>query len=539
MCRLRAHLLGLLAGLALAAFGVSDALAFRRVALIIGNAGYEHADVLANTLNDARAVATVLKRAGFDSVEQRDNLGVVAMKRAVRDFAAMASNADVAVIYYSGHGMEAAGVNYLIPVDAKLVNEFDVEDETLPLDRLLLATSNVKSLSLIILDACRENPFLRGRDGIPTTRGIGAQNLIGVQATTANTLIAYAAKAGSVSYDGSGPNSPFTSALVKYIVEPGLDIRIALGKVRDDVLTSTGRRQEPFVYGSLGGESVSLAPTNVAASAGDALAATAADYALTERVGSPEAWGAFIAAHREGGFYVELARAQLNRTLLPAPPSPSAPPEPAPSPTRLVSLSPAPGKVDATLREADRCKSESARLTALRNDPTPNTISAFASAMGCVALRPQLNRLMESVGLVVPPTPVATTRLAARNPESAGCGEDERELERLRAEPDIARAKALYERLSCAALRPQAQRLMESLGLAPPPLPATASQRAIAPLPKAVPSNADDAACAAERGELQKLRSHPDRTATIAFAAALRCKALAPQVARLLESLGG
>ena len=536
MCRLRAHLLGLLTGLALAAFNVGDALALRRVALIVGNAKYEHAGVLANTLNDASAIAAVLKNAGFDSVDERDDLGVVAMKRAVRDFAAAASNADVAVIYYSGHGIEAAGVNYLIPIDARLVNEFDVEDETLPLDRLLLATSSVKSLSLIILDACRENPFVHSGDGRHTTRGIGAHNLIGVQATTANTLIAYAAKAGSLSYDGVGPNSPFTSALVKYIVEPGLDIRIALGKVRDDVLASTGRRQEPFVYGSLGGESISLTPATAAATASDPLAATAADYALTERVGSAEAWGAFIAAHREGGFYVELARAQLNRTT---PPAPAAPPEPAPSPTRLVALSPASGKVDATSSEADRCKSESARLTGLRNDPSPNAISAFASGMTCVALRPQLTRLMESVGLVVPPTPVAMTRFAARSPEGAGCGDDERELERLRAEPDLARAKALYERLTCAALRPQAQRLMESLGLASPPPSATGVQRALAPLPAAVPSSAADAACVAERSELQQLRSHPDRKAAIAFAAALRCKALAPQAARLLESLGG
>ena len=91
------------------------------------------------------------------------------------------------------------------------------------------------------------------------TRGI-SNGLVSVQPNGTDTLIAYAAKAGSVSYDGSGANSPFTTALVKHIAEPGLDIRIALGKVRDDVLASTGDRQEPFVYGSLGGDTISLVP---------------------------------------------------------------------------------------------------------------------------------------------------------------------------------------------------------------------------------------------------------------------------------------
>ena len=251
--------ISILAGLALSAFGADEAFATRRVALIIGNAKYEHAGVLANTLNDAHAVATLLKQAKFDVVDERDDLGVVEMKRVVRDFAATASNADISVIYYSGHGMEAAGVNYLVPVDARLANADDVEDETLPLDRLLWASSSARSLSLIILDACRENPFLSGGAAVPVTRGVAAHP-IGKQATSANTLIAYAAKAGSVSFDGAGLNSPFTTALVKHIAEPGVDIRIAFGRVRDDVLAATGNQQEPFVYGSLGGETVSLSP---------------------------------------------------------------------------------------------------------------------------------------------------------------------------------------------------------------------------------------------------------------------------------------
>jgi len=514
-------------------FFAGEAQALRRVALVIGNAKYEHAGVLANTLNDAHAIAALLRSAGFDSVDERIDMGVVAIKRAVRDFTAVASNADIAVIYYSGHGIEAGGVNYLIPVDAKLADSLDVEDETLPLDRLVLATSGVKSLSLIILDACRENPFVRNLEG-PVTRAVASHTLT-EQATAANTLIAYAAKAGSLSYDGVGRNSPFTTALVKHIAEPGLDIRIALGKVRDDVLEATGRRQEPYVYGSLGGASVSLVPAAEPAVAADTLAGAAADYADAQRVGSPEAWRAFIAAHREGGFYVELARAQLNRVApqtawsrVVATPTPTLTvetPQPSPAPTQVAAL-PSPGP------EADPCTAERARLAALRNTTSPDAVAAFAKDMSCAALRPQVVRLMESLGLNTPPTPTPTmTRLAARNPDTSGCEGETRELERLRAAPDPAAAKAFYQRLVCAALRPQVQRLMESLGET---VPANNAQRA----PKLAPTAAEDAAaCATESGELAQLRANPSRTAALAFSAGLRCRALKPQAERLLESL--
>ncbi len=522
--------LSVLAGLALSALGADEAMALRRVALIIGNSHYEHAGALANTLNDARAVAALLRRAKFDVVEERDDIGVVAMKRAVRDFTATSSNADVAVIYYSGHGIEAAGVNYLIPTDARLANAYDVEDETLPLDRLVSATSSAKSLSLIILDACRENPFLRAGDGAPITRSI-AGHLIGEQATTPNTLIAYAAKGGSLSYDGVGPNSPFTSALVKYLTEPGVDIRIALGRVRDDVLVATGNRQEPFVYGSLGGQTVSLAPA--AAPVSDPLAATAVDYAMAERVGSSEAWRAFIQAHSEGGFYVDLARAHLNKAAsisLPAPiPSPSGFATPAALSAKAE---------EPAIGQDERCKAEGARLAALRNDPSAEAIAAFSAEMTCAVLRLQLHRLMESVGIATaPPAPPAMMTLAARNPEPAGCEAEGAQLERLRAEPSPAGAKALFDRLTCAKLRPQLQRVMESLGVAPPPA-ASSSHRAVAPPASTAVAESDATACASESDELSRLRAHPNRKTTLAFAEVMRCKALKPQVARLLESLG-
>src|SRR5258708_1724313 len=144
-------------GMTLATQG--SAFAERRIALVIGNGKYENAGVLANPTNDADAVADLFTKAGFDSVDRRRDLGVVEFKRAVREFVDRAAGADVAVVYYSGHGLEIGGVNYLIPVDAKLTSVLDVDDEAVSLDRILVAAGHVKKLSLIILDACRENPF--------------------------------------------------------------------------------------------------------------------------------------------------------------------------------------------------------------------------------------------------------------------------------------------------------------------------------------------------------------------------------------------
>ena len=134
----------------------------RRVALVIGNANYENADTLLNTISDLRAIAALLRRVGFDVVDERINVGVVEFKRAVRNFLDTTTDADIAIVYYSGHGIEVAGVNYLIPVDAKMENILDADDEAVSLDRILLSTQTAKKLSLIILDACRENPIPLG-----------------------------------------------------------------------------------------------------------------------------------------------------------------------------------------------------------------------------------------------------------------------------------------------------------------------------------------------------------------------------------------
>jgi uncharacterized caspase-like protein len=485
----------------LAMFGsIGAAYADRRVALIIGNGAYQHAGELTNPPNDAKAISDLLTRAGFDVVDHRQDVGVLEFKRAVREFVEKAANADIAIIYYSGHGIEFDGVNYLIPVDASLTGALDVDDEAVSLDRLLTATSNTKKLSLIILDACRENPFPKGQDG-RATRGV-SMGLSSVAPTGSNTLIAYAAKAGSVSYDGSGANSPFTSALLKYLTQPGLDVRIAFGKVRDDVMTETGGKQEPFVYGSLGGDSVSIVPVKAVVAAAPAspqggAVSEALDYEMAERVASLDAWHAFLIAHPTG-YYAQLAKAQIAKatgatnvasltlqssaktpqaaTAAPAPVAASvSPAAPAPAPTQVARPAPTPpaqqvAKLDAAApppKEDDACKRDQAKLAQLRANPLPADANALAKDMTCEQLRPQLARVFESLGLTAPPPSAAVASPAAPKAEAtpvvASCESETGELSRLRANPDLKSVQAFVSSLTCAPLKPQAMRLLESL----------------------------------------------------------------------------
>jgi uncharacterized caspase-like protein len=182
----------------------------RRVALVIGNSSYIHAPALDNPVNDVTAVSVMLEGAGFQVVETRNNLDNTAMRRVIREFSAKTRDADVAVVFYAGHGLEVDGINYLIPTDAKLANDIDVEDEAISLDRVLRVLEPARSLRLVILDACRDNPFVKTMKRTLASRSFG-RGLAGVEPAMSNTLIAFAAKAGSTANDGDGAHSPFTT----------------------------------------------------------------------------------------------------------------------------------------------------------------------------------------------------------------------------------------------------------------------------------------------------------------------------------------
>jgi uncharacterized caspase-like protein len=292
-----------------------SALADKRVAFVVGNSDYRNVTALPNPVNDATAVAQMFRKASFDVVEFRRDLTNYEMRHALRDFTEKVRDADVAVIYYAGHGIEVDGSNYLIPVDAALERDTDAYDEAIGLDRILQAIEPAKQLRLVILDACRDNPFANTMRRTVASRSLG-RGLARVEPAGANTLIAFAAKGGSTASDGNRQNSPFTAALVKYLPQPGLELGKAFRLVRDQVMDATDNKQEPFVYGSLGGNDVALVPAPAAAppvvAGANPGAEIRADYEMAERVGTKEAWDFFIAAH-PSGFYADLANAQRNK----------------------------------------------------------------------------------------------------------------------------------------------------------------------------------------------------------------------------------
>ena len=229
-----------------------------RVALVIGNSAYAHGGRLTNPANDATAVAQSLRTVGFTVVLQTD-LGKDALEAALKSFTRTSSGADIALVYFAGHGVERGGTNYLIPIDATLASDADIDFEAVPLDLVMHSVAGATRLKIVILDACRNNPFRDAMRRSAGTRGIGAGLAKPPDPEEGDMLVAYAAEAGSTAEDGTGANSPFATALARHLTDPGVDIRIMFGRIRDDVRAATGMRQEPAVYESLGGEQFDMA----------------------------------------------------------------------------------------------------------------------------------------------------------------------------------------------------------------------------------------------------------------------------------------
>jgi tetratricopeptide (TPR) repeat protein len=223
----------------------------RRVALVIGNSDYRAVPALPNPRHDATAIADALRRTGFQSVTLATDLTREKLVDTLRRFAAESDSADWSLIYFAGHGIEVGGQNYVIPIDAKLSADRDVQYEAVPMDQLMSATGGAKKLRLLLLDACRENPFANQMKRVVASRSL-ERGLTQVE-TDAGTLVVFAAKHGQVAFDGQGGNSPFVSALVQRMLTPQLEIRKMFDLVRDDVMAATGRRQQPFSYGSVPG----------------------------------------------------------------------------------------------------------------------------------------------------------------------------------------------------------------------------------------------------------------------------------------------
>jgi hypothetical protein len=225
----------------------------RRVALVIGNSAYQNAQMLPNPKRDAAAVADALEKVGFQSVVLQTDLSREKLVDALRAFATQAENADWAVVYYAGHGIEAAGVNYLIPVDARISTDRDINLEAVSIDQVLNSVERARALRLVVLDACRDNPFANQMKRTMTDASRSVSRGLARVEPDPGTLVVFAAKHGETALDGNGLNSPFVTAFVKDIQVPGVEVRRLFDNIRDDVMEITNRQQQPYAYGSVPG----------------------------------------------------------------------------------------------------------------------------------------------------------------------------------------------------------------------------------------------------------------------------------------------
>ena len=225
------------------------------MAFVIGIGAYQHAPQLANPVNDARAIGEALRRLNFE-VDEVYDADFRQLSRSLREFGIKAQRADVAVIYYAGHGVQVGRENYLLPADAQLERERDLVYEALSLDLFLGEVSQARKLGIILLDACRNNPFVErlSRSITVASRGPATAGLARVDNVPRNTLVAMATKADQTAEDGGGSHSPFAEALLKNLQTPGLELSLFFRSVRDSVLQATNNQQEPFIFSSLGAD---------------------------------------------------------------------------------------------------------------------------------------------------------------------------------------------------------------------------------------------------------------------------------------------
>ena len=229
----------------------------KRVALIIGNGAYTNAPALANPVTDARAMAKKMRAMGFEIVEGYD-LDKSGLERTVRDFANTSKDADLSLFFYAGHGIAVENKNYLIPIDARFEDSSALDFEAVPVNLVTRQMQYSDGVSLVFLDACRDNPLARtlSRSMGSSTRSSGIGSGLAAMKITnpgKGLAIAFATSPGAVAYDGKGDHSPFTNALLKHIDEPNTDITEIMSRVTGEVVRSTNHKQRPWLNTSLTG----------------------------------------------------------------------------------------------------------------------------------------------------------------------------------------------------------------------------------------------------------------------------------------------
>lgn len=294
--------------------------AAKRVALVVGNASYKHTTTLRNPANDARDMAAKLKRLGFDVTTGID-LTEDKFAETLNTYFDKLKGAEAAVLFYAGHGLQFQNTNYLVPVDARLKNQFQVKGETIALSDIIEQMEAQSPVNLVFLDACRNNPLTDKLQRSLTSRGRNLtldRGLARVNSSAKDTLIAFAAAPGAVASDGKGRNSPFTAALLKHIETPGVEVEVMLKRVTAEVRTSTSQNQEPERLSKLTTEfyfnpKEPVSAATVVATKTDTTAAT--DLAFWNAIQNSRDIGEFQAYLKKfpNGQFADLVRTRMTR----------------------------------------------------------------------------------------------------------------------------------------------------------------------------------------------------------------------------------
>jgi uncharacterized caspase-like protein len=292
----------------------AEALAESRVALVIGNSAYQHVPKLPNPENDAYDMTAKLRGLDFDVVVGVD-LDLAGVRGAIREFVGKLDDADIALFYYAGHGLQVNGENYIAPVDAKLLSYIDLEFEAVPMTLVLSAMERTTPVNLVFLDACRDNPLAVNLARSMGTRSVTIGRGLAKVGSGIGSLIAFATQPGNVALDGIGRNSPFTGALLRHIGKPGRDITRELIDVRRDVLEATNGKQVPWDSSSLTGEVVlkpmsEIEPTSTAVPSPNDNAAEIAFWDTIKASTDRDMFDAYLRRYPNGAF-VPIARAKI------------------------------------------------------------------------------------------------------------------------------------------------------------------------------------------------------------------------------------
>ena len=299
------------------ALGCSQAAAEKRVALVIGNGAYAHKAELANPKHDAEDVAAALKRTEFEVI-LATNLGQAEMQDAIIRFARAARNADVAMFYYSGHAMQFNGVNYLMPVDARLDDEADLK-RFARVDDIMNDLQQAKNLRILVLDSCRDNPFAESLKRT-SARGLSLRPGLSKVDAPLGTIVSFSTQAGQTADDGTGRNSPYSSAFVKHIEQPK-EIGEVFRDISTDVYETSGKVQLPELSLSIVGKFYLNGPgsTSIAAPAqaapSDPCSSAETHWKAVEAIGTVAAYQDHIARFPSCSF-ASLAKAQIEKARI-------------------------------------------------------------------------------------------------------------------------------------------------------------------------------------------------------------------------------